>query len=125
MLTIHGKGSKERVIPLEKKAFQALKSYLTVRPKTADQHLFLNYQGEGLSIRGVRKIVEKYVKYSGITKKISCHGLHHTCATNRAALGMNAFCLKTLLGHERIATSLEYVHIGTEELRKPMEDTSL
>ena len=124
-LTIHGKGSKERVIPLEKKAFQALKFYLAVRPKTTDQHLFLNYQGEGLSIRGVRKIVEKYVKLSGITKKISCHGLRHTCATNRAALGMNAFCLKTLLGHERITTSLEYVHIGTEELRKPMEVTSL
>jgi integrase/recombinase XerC len=124
-LTIHGKGSKERVIPLEKKAFQALKSYLTVRPKNADQHLFLNYQGKGLSIRGVRKIVEKYVKRSGISKKISCHGLRHTCATNRAALGMNAFCLKTLLGHERISTSLEYVHIGTEELRKPMEVTSL
>ncbi len=124
-LTIHGKGSKERIIPLEKKAYQALKSYLTVRPKTPDQHLFLNYQGVGLSIRGVRKIVEKYVKRSGISKRISCHGLRHTCDTNRAALGMNAFCLKTLLGHERIATSLEYVHIGTEELRKPMEDTSL
>jgi site-specific recombinase XerD len=38
-LTIHGKGSKERVIPLEKKALQALKSYLSVRPKTTDQHL--------------------------------------------------------------------------------------
>jgi integrase/recombinase XerC len=124
-LMIHGKGSKERVIPLEKKALHALKSYLSVRPKTADQRLFLNYQGEGLSIRGVRKIVEKYVKLSGITKKISCHGLRHTCATNRAALGMNAFCLKTLLGHERVTTSLEYVHIGTEELRKPMEVTSL
>jgi len=123
-LTIHGKGSKERIIPLEEKAYQALKSYLTVRPKTVYQHLFINYQGNGLSIRGVRKIVEKYVRRSGI-KKISCHGLRHTCATNRAALGMNAFCLKTLLGHERIATSLEYVHIGTEELRKPMEDTSL
>jgi site-specific recombinase XerD len=124
-LTIHGKGSKERIIPLEKKAYQALKSYLAVRPRTADQHLFINYQEVGLSVRGVRKIVEKYVKHSGISKRISCHGLRHTCATNRAALGMNAFCLKTLLGHERIATSLEYVHIGTEELRKPMEDTSL
>ncbi|MGZ3629200.1 MAG: tyrosine-type recombinase/integrase, partial [Ktedonobacteraceae bacterium] len=124
-LTIHGKGSKERTIPLEKKAFQALKSYLAVRPQTRDQHLFINYRRVGLSIRGVRKVVEKYVKCSGITKKISCHGLRHTCATNRAALGMNVFCLKTLLGHERISTSLEYVHIGTEELRKPMEDTSL
>ena len=113
------------MLPLEKKALQALKSYLSVRSKTTDQYLFLNYQGEGLSIRGVRKIVEKYVKRAGITKKISCHGLRHTCATNRAALGMNAFCLKTLLGHERVTTSQEYVHLGTEELRNPMEFTSL
>jgi integrase/recombinase XerC len=62
-LTIHGKGSKERVIPLEKKAFQALKSYLTVRPKTADQHLFLNYQGEGLSICQGRCIDEPVEKW--------------------------------------------------------------
>jgi integrase/recombinase XerC len=87
--------------------------------------MLANYKLAFGSVRGVRKIVEKYVKRSGITNKISCHGLRHTCATNRAALGMNAFCLKTLLGHERISTSLEYVHIGTEELRKPMELTSL
>jgi site-specific recombinase XerD len=61
-LRIHDKGSKEYIIPLEKKAVHALQSYLAVRPKTTDQHLFLNYQGEGLSIGGVRKMVEKYLK---------------------------------------------------------------
>jgi integrase/recombinase XerD len=60
MLRIPSKGGKEYMIPLEKKAVHALQSYLAVRPKTTDQHLFLNYQGEGFSIGGVRKMVEKY-----------------------------------------------------------------
>jgi len=124
-LTIHGKGSKERIIPLEKKALHALQSYLAVRPKTSDQHLFLNYQGKGLSIGGVRKMVEKYVKRAGITKKISCHSLHYTCATNRSALGIIAFCLRTPLKHEPTRSSKKYMPIGREELRKLMEFTSL
>ena len=68
-LTIQGKGNRERMIPLEKKALHALQSYLAVRPKTADQHLFLNYQGQGLSLGGVRKLMEKYAKRAGITKR--------------------------------------------------------
>ncbi len=124
-LTIHGKGSRERIIPLEKKALHALQSYLAVRPKTTDQHLFLNYQGEGLTIGGVRKMVEKYVKRAGIPKKISCHGLHYTCATTRAALGMIAFCLRTPLRYARMRMSKKSMPIGTEELRKLMEFTSL
>jgi hypothetical protein len=42
-------------------------------------------------------MVEKYLKRAGITKKISCHVLHYTCATKRAALGMIAFCLRAPL----------------------------
>ncbi len=124
-LTIHGKGSRERMIPLEKKALHALQSYLVVRPKTTDQHLFLNYQGKGLSIGGVRKMVEKYAKRASIPKKISCHGLYYTCATNRAVLGMIAFYLRTPLGHGRMRKSKKFMPIGTEELRKLMEFTSL
>jgi site-specific recombinase XerD len=85
----------------------------------------LNYQGAGFSLRGVRKIVDKYLKKAGIQKKISCHGLRHTFGTNKAALGMNAFQLKELFGHANIQTSLEYVHIGTTDIRKAMEMTSL
>jgi site-specific recombinase XerD len=124
-LTILNKGSKKRILYLEKKALQALKSYLLVRPKTSDEHLFLNYRGEGFSIGGVRKTVEKYLKRAGITKKIGCHSLHYTCITNRAALGMNAFYLKTPLRHKRMRTSTKYMSIGIEELRKLMEFTSL
>jgi integrase/recombinase XerD len=125
MLMIHGKGSRERMIPLEKKALHALQSYLAVRPKTTDQHLFLNYQGQGISIGGVRKMVEKYAKRAGITKKISSHSLHYTFTTNRATLGMIVFCLRTPLGHECMRMPKKDVPIGTEELRKLMEFTSL
>jgi site-specific recombinase XerD len=124
-LTIQGKGSRECIIPLEKKALHALQSYLAVRPKTTDQHLFLNYQGQGLSIGGVRKLVEKYAKRAGVPKKISCHGLHYTCATNRAALWTISFCLRTSLRHVRMRTSKKNMPLSTEDLRKLMEFTSL
>ncbi len=125
VLKVHGKGNKERDIPLEKKSVQALKSYLLVRPEGQDRHLFLNYSGEGLSIRGVRKIVDKYLKKAGITKQISCHGLRRTFGSAKAGKGMNAFQLQKLMGHERITTTIAYVEIGQEELRRAMEATSL
>jgi site-specific recombinase XerD len=124
-LAIHGKGEKERLLPLEKKAMQALKSWLTLRPQGPDQHLFLTYQMTGFSIRGVRKLVDKYLKLAAITKKISCHGLRRTCLTNKAARNMNAFAIQKLAGHERMETTRIYVQLGTEDLRPLMEATSL
>ncbi len=125
VLKVHGKGNKERDIPLEKKSVQAVKSYLSVRSESQDQHLFLNYSNDGLSIRGVRKIVDKYLKKAGITKQISCHGLRRTFGSAKAGKGMNAFQLQKLMGHERITTTIAYVEIGQEELRRAMEATSL
>ncbi len=124
-LRIHGKGEKERVIPLEKKAMQALKSYLSIRPECVDTHVFLSYQGKGFSIRGVRKLVEKYLKQAGITKQISCHGLRRTCLSTKAARNMNAFAIQALAGHARMETTKLYVQLGTEDLRPMMEATSL
>lgn len=125
-LTVHGKGSRKRDIPLEKKALQALNLYLDHhRPQSSDPHIFLNYKGEGLSIRGVRKIVDTYVKRSGITKQISCHGLRRTCLTNKAARNMNAFGIQKLAGHSRMETTKIYMMLGTEDLRPMMKTTSL
>ena len=124
-LTIHGKGSRERMIPLEKKALHALQTFLATRPMTGDQHLFLNYQGQGLSIVGVRKMVEKYARCAGITKKINCHGLYYTCSTSNSVLGMIVFSLKTPLRKEHMRTPKKDMPLGKEELRKLMEYTSL
>ena len=124
-LTLHQKGSRKRKIPLEKKTLHALQSYLVVRPMTTDQHLFLNYQGQGLSIGGVRKMVEKYARCAGIPKKISCHSLYFTCSIRSSVLGMIDFYPKTPLRNERMRTQKKDMGLGLEELRKLMEYTSL
>jgi site-specific recombinase XerD len=118
------KGSKQRTISLEKKASQALKSYLAVRPRGADQHVFLTYQGTGFSVRGVMDIVEKYGKAAGITKKFSCRSLRHTCAMYKAKKDYLPRNLQQLLGHEKPETSSIYVHAANDP-KKMMQQTSL
>ena len=59
-ITVRGKGNAERAIELEKRGVQALKNYLAVRPENLSDILFLNYKGEPISERGIRKIVVKY-----------------------------------------------------------------
>jgi site-specific recombinase XerC len=59
-ITVRGKGRVEREIALEKKGTHALKSYLGVRPDSDADRVFLNYQGEPISERGIRKLVVKY-----------------------------------------------------------------
>jgi len=119
------KGMKTRTIELEKKGIQAIKSYLTVRPESLSNALFLNYQGEPLSERGVRKMLAKYLKASGITKKISPHSLRHTFATHKAERGVSPYVLREWLGHARLDTTQIYVHMARENTKKAMEATSL
>ena len=124
-MLIHGKGNTQRTVYLEKQATQALRAHLADRPRSVDQHLFLNYQGTGLSVRGVMDIVQKYRNLAGITKRCSCHSLRHTCARYKAAKGLTPRQIQALLGHEEVKTSLIYVHPATTDARKLMEQTSL
>jgi len=125
VLKVAGKGSKERVIPLEKKAIQAIKNYKSVRPESQDVHLFLNYEGHGLSRRGAEKIIEKYRTLSGITKRFSAHSLRHTFGSYKAEQGISPFQLKEWMGHSSISVTQLYVHMGKESSRRAMEQTSL
>jgi integrase/recombinase XerD len=122
---ITGKGNKQRELVLEKKATQALTSYVQSRPEAADDHLFLSYQGTGLSITAVKKLVVKYRNLAGISKRISAHSLRHTFATYKAEKGVSAFQLQEWLGHSSITTSAVYVHLTKQGGRKLMEATSL
>src|SRR6266566_3752530 len=124
VMLVNGKGNKQRTIYLEKKATQAIRAYLANRPRSLDQHVFLNCQGTHLSVQGVSDIVEKYRKLAGITKNISCHSLRHTCATYKASKGYTAVELQDLLGHEKPETSFIYVHMA-RDARKLMQTTSL
>jgi integrase/recombinase XerC len=124
-ITVRGKGMKEREIFLEKKGVHALKSYLGVRGEHFPKRVFLNYQGEPISERGIRKLVVKYRKEAGITKKASCHTLRHTFATCKAEKGVSAFQLQQWLGHANLNTTQIYIHLGKQNARKIMQDTSI
>jgi site-specific recombinase XerD len=124
-IIVRGKGSVEREIALEKKGIHALKSYLAVRPESLSERVFLNYQGEPISERGIRKLVVKYRKEAGIAKKASCHTLRHTFATCKAEKGVSAYQLQQWLGHANLNTTQIYIHLGKQNARKIMQDTSI
>jgi integrase/recombinase XerC len=124
-ITVRGKGRVEREIALEKKGIHALKSYLAIRPDSISTRVFLNYQGEPISERGIRKLVVKYRKEAGITKKASCHTLRHTFATYKAEKGVSAYQLQQWLGHANLNTTQIYVHLGKQNAKKIMQDTNL
>src|SRR5437868_3790418 len=124
-IRVRGKGNQEREIALEKRGVQALKNYLAVRPECLSDFLFLNYKGEPISERGIRKLVVKYRKNAGITKRASCHTLRHTFATYKAEKGVSPFQLQQWLGHANLNTTQIYVHLGKQNARKVMEQTSL
>jgi site-specific recombinase XerD len=122
----NAKGKKDRQVPLEKKAAQALKLYLVHRPDSLSPSLFLSYQGQGISDRGVKKLVEKYCKAAGIDKQISCHSLRHTFGVYKAEQGVSPFQLQQWLGHSNLQTTQIYTHVGSRQNgRKVMEQTSL
>jgi site-specific recombinase XerD len=125
VIKVAGKGSKERAIPLEKKAVLALKNYLNARPESLDQIFFLNYTRTGLSRRGAEKILEKYRRLSGISKRFSCHSLRHTFGSYKAEQGVSPFQLKEWMGHSSISVTQLYVHMSKESNRRAMEQTSL
>jgi site-specific recombinase XerD len=124
-ITVRGKGSIEREIELEKRGVQALKNYLAVRPGSLSEAIFFNYQGEPISERGIRKLVVKYTKKAGITKRASCHTLRHTFATYKAEKGVSPFQLQQWLGHANLNTTQIYVHLGKQNAKKIMDQTSL
>jgi site-specific recombinase XerD len=124
-LHVVGKGQVERTIDLERKGIQAIKNWLAVRPTSLSEALFLNYQSAPIGTRGVQKLIFRYRTEAGITKRAGCHALRHTFATRKAERGVSPFQLKEWLGHANLNTSQIYVHMGKQNARKVMEDTSL
>lgn len=119
-----GKGMKARTIALEKKGIAALKGWLKLRGKE-EGILFLNRYGDPLSEWGVRDLLAKYCAQAGITKRITPHSLRHTCASHKARSGMTAFQLREMLGHQKMDSTLIYVHQANQDAQKVMEATSL
>lgn len=117
-----GKGSKERIVPINKITLVALKTYLEKargefppKDKTA---LFLDKNGERLTRQGLWLVIKKYVKLTGVKGVTSPHTLRHSFATHLLEKGADLRSVQEMLGHTDISTTQIYTSVSRERLKR-------
>ena len=119
-IKIHGKGAKERIVPVAKEALFLTKMYIEeARKKNKGQkspYLFLSREGKPLSRIFFYKEVKRYAEEAGIFIPISPHTLRHSFATHMLEGGANLRIVQTLLGHTKIETTELYTHLRSESV---------
>ncbi|RNB77441.1 tyrosine recombinase XerC [Brevibacillus panacihumi] len=120
---VYGKGAKERYVPIGSYACDILRQYLEygrnklMAGKEDHGRLIVNYRGEPLSDRSVRRIVDKYVDTYALHLRVSPHTFRHTFATHMLNGGADLRVVQELLGHVNISTTQVYTHVTKERLR--------
>lgn len=122
LVQVHGKGNKERIVPIGSYARQAIQDYIDERDslkKIKDaQALFLNKNGTRLTARSVQRLIVNLVAELGLNKNVTPHTLRHSFATHMLGSGADLRAIQELLGHESLSTTQKYTHVGVEELSK-------
>jgi integrase/recombinase XerD len=123
LVRVFGKGSKERLVPIGRKAIGAVATYIReLRPRLEKGGgkgvLLLNARGEPLSRMGAWKILRGHVERAGITKEVSPHTLRHSFATHLLEGGADLRAVQEMLGHADISTTQIYTHVDREYLRQ-------
>lgn len=122
-VSVTGKGNKQRLVPMGLHAKKSLHIYLTqVRPhipvkKGAEDVVFLNKRGKGLSRVMVFYIIRELAEKAGIRKKLGPHTLRHSFATHLVEGGADLRAVQEMLGHESITTTEIYTHLDRQYLR--------
>ncbi len=118
-IKVRGKGSKDRIVPVGKRASEALSRYLGARRgATTRGPVFVNASGGELNRRGVYRIVKKYISGVSDIEKKSPHVLRHTFATHLLNHGADLRAVKELLGHESLTTTQLYTHVTVDKLKR-------
>ena len=124
---IFGKGSKERIIPLNDYAKEALKEYIMVHRKELFKHgennyLFLNNHGNKMTRQGFFKLLQKISKEKKIKTEFSPHTLRHSFATHLLKYGADLRSIQELLGHSDISSTQIYTHVTNEKLENDYKE---
>lgn len=125
-ILIHGKGGKDRYVPLHEKMIADLKHYLTyTRPvllakgsNAEEIKVFINYKGSSLTSRGLQVILKQIIKNAGETYKIYPHMLRHAFATTLLNHGADLRVVQELLGHKHLRSTQIYTHVSSEILKE-------
>jgi integrase/recombinase XerD len=107
----HGKGSKDRCLPLGKMLCRGIAQYVSAEHPR--DFLFEGVDSQAMSQRGTQWVVYQAVKRAGIRKEVHTHTLRHSYATHLLEQGVNILTIKELLGHAHIETTMVYLHIAT------------
>jgi integrase/recombinase XerC len=124
LVTVIGKGNKERIVPIGRQALRAVRNYLeatqSLRQKNGDisrrEPLFINFRGRALSGRSIGRIIKKYAIESGLTHDVSPHSMRHSFATHLLDGGADLRAVQELLGHESLSTTQKYTHVSLDRL---------
>jgi integrase/recombinase XerC len=123
LITVRGKGKRERLALLGPQALTALQKWLHLRTAMMEKTrrkqtaVFLNKNGSRLSSRSVGRLLEKYLAQAGLDRRTSPHTLRHSFATHLLDRGADIRSVQELLGHRSLATTQIYTHVTTNRLR--------
>jgi integrase/recombinase XerC len=131
LIKVKGKGRKERIVPVGKKAIAVISDYISTRrdllsatQKThKEQFLFVTGKGRKLYPQAVGRIVQKYIGAVSEIEKKSPHVLRHTFATHLLNHGADIRAVKELLGHESLSTTQVYTHVSSAHMKKVYEES--
>ena len=123
-LLIHGKGAKERLVPMHDAAIHALNKWLDARGDINSKYVFPTNSKSGHITRdGFFKILKKCAVLAGIDpNRVSPHVLRHSFASHLLAGGANLRAIQTMLGHEDISTTQIYTHVMPEKLKETVSN---
>ena len=125
-IRVHGKGDKERLVPIGEPASDAITAYMQYRPYPADSAsediLFLNRHGKQLSRISIFKMVKKQALIADVRKEISPHTFRHSFATHLIENGADLRVVQEMLGHESIITTEIYTHIDSTTWHRSILD---
>lgn len=124
IISVTGKGNKQRLVPIVKSARKQIEIYLKqvrvhlVVQKKSEDVVFLNNRGGKMSRQMIFLIVKKQAELAGIRKTISPHTFRHSFATHLVQNGADLRAIQDLLGHASIITTEIYTHLDSKDLRK-------
>ena len=126
VLRCMGKGSKERIVPINDYIVYYLEEYLNIRSsffkKSVNDYLFLNNHGNKMTRQGFIKNLNKILGEKNIKKKVTPHTLRHSFATHMLDGGADLRSIQLLLGHSDISTTKIYTHISHEKVKNDYKE---